>query len=91
MVEAYVLAAEQDRSGGDHRAAFKAYERQLAQLVKTKQDAVIGLGAAFAPGNRVQVFLRNAVIGLMGIPLVAKLAIGRSLRDPIELPPPPTG
>ena len=59
--------------------------------MKTKQDAVIGLGAAFAPGNRVQVFLRNAVIGLMGIPLVAKLAIGRSLRDPIELPPPPTG
>ena len=59
--------------------------------MKTKQDAAIGLGAAFAPRNRVQVFLRNAVIGVMGIPLVAKLAIGRSLRDPIELPPPPTG
>jgi hypothetical protein len=33
--------------------------------------------------------LRNTVLGLMGIPLVAKLAMGRSLRDPIELPPPP--
>jgi hypothetical protein len=33
--------------------------------------------------------LRNTLLGLMGIPLVAKLAMGRTLRDPIELPPPP--
>ena len=91
MVEAYVLAAELHRAGGDHRNAFTAYERQLAPLVRAKQDAAVRLGAAFAPRNRMQLLLRNTVVGLMGIPLVAKLAMGRSLRDPIELPPPPTG
>ncbi|TJY69023.1 FAD-binding domain [Arthrobacter sp. CAU 1506] len=89
MVEAYVLAAELQRSGGNCPAAFAAYERQLAPLVSAKQDAAIGLGAAFAPRNRLQLLLRNAVLGLMGIPMVARLAMGRSLRDPIELPPPP--
>lgn len=58
--------------------------------MRGKQDAAIGLGAAFAPRNRMQVVIRNTVVGLMGIPLVARLAMGRSLRDPIELPPPPT-
>ncbi len=91
MVEAYVLAAELHRSGGDHRAAFAAYEGQLAPVVRAKQDAAIGLCVAFAPRNRLQVLLRNTVMGLMGIPLVANLAMGRSLRDPIELPPPPSG
>ncbi len=89
MVEAYVLAAELHRAGGDHAAAFAAYERRLARVVRTKQDAAVGLGVAFAPRNRAQVLLRNTVFGLMGIPLVARLAMGRSLLDPIRLPPPP--
>ncbi|MEV7648364.1 FAD-binding domain [Arthrobacter sp. NPDC089319] len=86
MVEAYVLAAELQRPGAGHAAAFASYERQLASLVRVKQDAAIGLGAAFAPRNSGQLLLRNTVLGLMGIPLIAKLAMGRSLRDPIELP-----
>ncbi len=89
MVEAYVLAAELHRSGGDYHVAFAAYEQQLAPLIRTKQDAAIGMGVAFAPRNRVQLLFRNAVVGLIGIPLVAKLAMGRSLSDPIQLPPPP--
>ncbi|MHA6668205.1 FAD-binding domain [Homoserinimonas sp. A447] len=91
MVEAYVLAAELHEAGDDYRAAFAAYERQLAPLVRTKQDAAIGLGVAFAPRNRMQVLLRNTVVGLMAVPFIAQLAMGRSLRDPIQLPPPPTG
>lgn len=91
MVEAYVLASELDRARGDHTEAFAGYHRRLASLVLKKQDAAIGLGAAFAPRNRFQVLLRNTVVGLMGIPFVANLAIGRSLRDPIRLPPPPGG
>ncbi|MGN6197791.1 FAD-binding domain [Humibacter sp.] len=91
MVEAYVLASELDRTHCDHEAAFAGYHRQLASLVLKKQDAAIGLGAAFAPHNRMQLLLRNTVVGLMGIPFVANLAMGRSLRDPIRLPPPPGG
>ena len=34
MVEAYVLAAELQRSAGEHPEAFASYERQLAQLVR---------------------------------------------------------
>lgn len=86
MVEAYVLAAELDRARGDYRAAYTAHEEQLRALVRSKQDAAIGLRAAFAPRNGMQLLLRNAVVGLMGIPLVANLAMGRALRDPIELP-----
>jgi 2-polyprenyl-6-methoxyphenol hydroxylase-like FAD-dependent oxidoreductase len=91
MVEAYVLACALHEAGGDHRAAFAAYQGQPQGIVRAKQDAAIGMGSAFAPRNRAQVLLRDVVVGLMGIPLVANLAIGRSLRDPIVLPPPPAG
>jgi len=91
MVESYVLACALDKAGGDHRAALSSYEERLKAVVGDKQDAAIGLGSAFAPRNRAQLWLRAAVIALMGIPLVSRLAMGRSLRDPIELPPVPTG
>lgn len=90
MIEAYVLAAALRDAGGDHAAALQKYHQQLGQLVTAKQDAAIGLGAAFAPRNHMQLLLRNTVIKLMGIPLVTRLAVGRSLRDPIKLPPSPS-
>lgn len=90
MVEAYVLAMALHDAGGDHRVAIDRYQHSLATIVRDKQDAAIGLGAAFAPRNRLGVVIRDAVIGLMGIPLVTRLAVGQSLRDPIQLPPPPT-
>jgi len=86
MVEAYILATELARTD-DHRAAFAAYERQLATLVRQKQDAAIGLGVAFAPRTRAQLALRNVAMNLMALPFVANLVMGRSLRDPITLPP----
>lgn len=91
MIEAYVLAYELHEAQGDHRAAFAAYERRLAQLVRDKQDAAIGMGAAFAPRNRLQLLLRNVVVGLMVVPPIANMAMGRSLIDPIRLPPVPVG
>lgn len=91
MVEAYVLASALHEAQDDYGTAFAAYHRRLASLVSKKQDAAIGLGAAFAPRNRAQLLLRNAAFGLMGVPFVARLALGRSLRDPITLPTLPTG
>ncbi|NUQ72892.1 MAG: hypothetical protein HUU21_04980 [Polyangiaceae bacterium] len=38
------------------------------------------------PISRLQLFVRNQVMKLLGIPFVAKVAIGRSLVDKIELP-----
>lgn len=87
MIEAYVLAYELHEAQGDHRTAFASYQQRLAELVRGKQDAAIGLGAAFAPRNRAELLLRNAVVGLMAIPPIANIAMGRSLIDPIRLPP----
>ncbi|MBM7798248.1 2-polyprenyl-6-methoxyphenol hydroxylase-like FAD-dependent oxidoreductase [Microlunatus panaciterrae] len=85
MVEAYVLAAELSRVG-DHVEAFSRYEQRLASFLRSKQDAAVGLGPAFAPKNRLQLLLRNTVMRLMGLPKVADLAMGRSFHDAINLP-----
>ena len=89
MIEAYVLSAALARANGDHVEAFAEYERDLAPFVLSKQNAAIRLGAAFAPKNGLQLLLRNSVMRLLGVPFVAELAMGRSLRDAIELPAPP--
>ena len=85
MVEAYTVAAELSRTD-DHREAFARYQDRLAPLLRSKQDAALGLGVAFAPRSRLQLLLRNTVMKLMGLPKVADLAMGRSFRDAVELP-----
>jgi 2-polyprenyl-6-methoxyphenol hydroxylase-like FAD-dependent oxidoreductase len=86
MVEGYTLAAELARTN-DHREAFARYEERLAPLVRSKQDAAQGLGLAFAPKNKFQLFVRNTVLKTMGLPKVAAIAMGRSFHDRVELPP----
>lgn len=89
MIEAYVLAYELHEARGDHVVAFAGYQQRLAKLVRDKQDGATGMTGAFVPRNRPLLLLRNAVFGLMTIPPIAKLAIGRSLIDAIRLPPVP--
>ena len=86
MVESYVLADALARHRGDHAAAFSAYHATLGAVVRGKQDAALGMTAAFTPRNRPQLLLRDAVMGLLGLPPVSRLAMRRSLRDPIDLP-----
>jgi 2-polyprenyl-6-methoxyphenol hydroxylase-like FAD-dependent oxidoreductase len=86
MVEAYVLAAELARAAS-HGEAFAGYERKLTSFLRSKQKAAERLALAFAPKNRWQLFVRNTVMKLMAVPLVAKLAVGKSFKDAIELPP----
>ena len=88
MVEAYVLAAELAQARGDHVQAFARYEQSLMPFLRSKQKAAVRLAPAFAPRSGVQLFLRNSVLKLFNLPFVAKLAMGNSLRDAIELPPP---
>ena len=85
MVEAYTLASELARNV-DQQRAFARYEQQLMPLLKSKQDAALGLGAAFAPATRVQLLVRNTVMKLMSLPKVPGLVMGRSFHDSIELP-----
>ena len=88
MVEAYVLAAELAAARGNHVEAFARYERRLMAFLRSKQQAAVRLAPAFAPRSRRQLFLRNSILKLFNVPLVAKLAMGNSLRDAIELPAP---
>ena len=88
MVEAYVLAAELAQARGSHAQAFARYEQMLMPFLRTKQKAAVRLAPAFAPRSGVQLFLRNAILKLFNLPFVAKLAMGNSLRDAIELPAP---
>ena len=85
MAESYILAAELTRCG-DHRKAFARYEERLAPLLRSKQDAAVGLGLAFAPNSGLQLLVRNVVMRLMGLPKVADLVMGKSFRDAVELP-----
>ncbi|MDQ2661550.1 MAG: FAD-binding domain [Actinomycetota bacterium] len=85
MVEAYTLAAELAASD-DHAAAIARYQERLAPLLRSKQDAARGLGLAFAPKNRFQLFVRDTVMRMMGLPKVADIAVGRSFHDRVELP-----
>lgn len=91
MVEAYVLAAELGRARGNHVEAFTRYEQTLMPFLRSKQKAAVRLAPAFAPHSGLQLFVRNSVMKLMGVPFIAKLAMGNSLRDAIDLPRPPAG
>jgi 2-polyprenyl-6-methoxyphenol hydroxylase-like FAD-dependent oxidoreductase len=86
MVAAYVLAGELKQANGNHEVAFAAYEQRLHAVLAAKQKAAAKFAPFFAPNSRLRIFLRNQVMKLMGIPFVTKLAVGRELRDRIELP-----
>jgi 2-polyprenyl-6-methoxyphenol hydroxylase-like FAD-dependent oxidoreductase len=89
MIEAYALAAELATvatNGDGCSEAFARYEERLAPLVRSKQKAAEGLGLAFAPKNRFQLFVRNTVLKMMGLPKVVDIAMGRSFHDRVELP-----
>lgn len=86
MLGATVLAGELQLARGDHRLAFERYEQRLRAFIAHKQRAAEGFASSFVPGSAFGVALRNKLSSLLSIPLVAKLALGRSLRDDIELP-----
>jgi 2-polyprenyl-6-methoxyphenol hydroxylase-like FAD-dependent oxidoreductase len=85
MVEGYTLATEL-ATAPDYTSAFARYDKLLAPLIRSKQDAAQGLGLAFAPKNRYQLFVRNTIMKMMGLPKVADLAMGRSFHDKVVLP-----
>lgn len=86
MVEAYVLAGELLRCGGDPAVAFHAYEARLRSMVEAKQRSAERFASFFAPKTPIGIWLRNRLIRLMNLGLVADLSVGRSLRDDVELP-----
>jgi 2-polyprenyl-6-methoxyphenol hydroxylase-like FAD-dependent oxidoreductase len=88
MTEAYVLAGELNRAGGDYRAAFANHEKRLRSFVEDKQRAAETFASSFVPKTSVGIWTRNQATRLMGLPGVAGLLLGRvvNLRDDFDLP-----
>jgi 2-polyprenyl-6-methoxyphenol hydroxylase-like FAD-dependent oxidoreductase len=86
MVAAYILAGELHRSGGDYARAFARYQELFAPFVIEKQNAAPRFAGIFAPRSELALFLRNQVMNLLRIPLIADLAVGHDLADRISLP-----
>jgi 2-polyprenyl-6-methoxyphenol hydroxylase-like FAD-dependent oxidoreductase len=86
MVQAYVLAGELSRAGGDHREAFRRYEGQLRPIVEARQRSARGFASMFAPKTSLGLWTRNQASKLLNIPQVADWVIRREFRDDIALP-----
>jgi 2-polyprenyl-6-methoxyphenol hydroxylase-like FAD-dependent oxidoreductase len=86
MAEAYVLAGELARHGGDHEKAFAAYERLMMPFIRQKQKSAASFASSFAPKTSLGITFRNLVTKLLRIPFVADYFIGADLRDDIDIP-----
>lgn len=85
MLGAYVLAGEIARAP-DHRQAFAAYEQRLRAFMEHKQRNARRFASQFVPGSELGLLVRRWITRVMSIPGVANLALGRSLRDRLDLP-----
>lgn len=86
IIDAYVLAGELARAGGDHATAFGAYENRLRGFIDGKQRAARNFASQFAPRTRFGLLARRWATHAMSIPGVAQLLLGRALRDDVDLP-----
>lgn len=86
MTEAYVLAGELHRFGGDFAAGFAAYAAQLQDYTHAKQAGAVGFKGFFAPRSGFGLFLREVSIHLMRIPGMAKRLIGPGFFNNFALP-----
>jgi 2-polyprenyl-6-methoxyphenol hydroxylase-like FAD-dependent oxidoreductase len=86
MIEAYVLAGELYRAGGDLARAFAAYEARLRPFVTAKQQAALRFRRFFAPSTAFALALRNMAVNSLRFRFLARRWLARSLHDDLELP-----
>ncbi|MGB8221014.1 MAG: FAD-binding domain [Polyangiales bacterium] len=86
VTEAFVLADELRRAGGDYAQAFDAFENSLRPFLADKQKGALRLRGFFAPKTSLSLFIRNLAIRLASIPLFTRSVVGASLRDDFVLP-----
>ena len=86
MVSAYILAGELHQAGSDYAGAFGRYQDRFESFVLKKQKSASRFAGIFVPKSETSMWIRNQVMNLLTIPLVAKLAAGRDFTDDLELP-----
>jgi 2-polyprenyl-6-methoxyphenol hydroxylase-like FAD-dependent oxidoreductase len=96
LVGAYVLAHELVAAGGDHRAAFAAYEQRMRHFVTVNQKQANNIKRMVA-GSRFTLWLNMTMMRLMPyLPGTAKImekvkAEIRDVSNAVELPVTPPG
>lgn len=86
MIGAYVLAGELSRTPDSPEKALTRYQALLHPFMLAKQKAAEKFATAFTPKTRWGLFVRDQVTKAFAIPYVAKLMLGGSLLDRIDLP-----
>lgn len=83
---AYVLAGELAAAGGDHRAAFAAYEKEIRKFTTACQRVAGGAGSFFAPRSAGALRRRDQAEGL---PRAGPRGMTAGPRGPAVTPPGP--
>jgi 2-polyprenyl-6-methoxyphenol hydroxylase-like FAD-dependent oxidoreductase len=86
MIAAYILAGELHRADGNYAQAFHRYQALFAPFVREKQKTALRFAGFLAPRSKSALFFRNAIMNLLTVPWVAKVAMGNSFLDEISLP-----
>jgi 2-polyprenyl-6-methoxyphenol hydroxylase-like FAD-dependent oxidoreductase len=86
MVAAYILAGELHVAGSDYATAFTRYQERFAAFVRKKQKGALRFAGTFAPKSRFSMFLRNQIMNVLKVPLVAEIVAGRDLADKLTVP-----
>jgi 2-polyprenyl-6-methoxyphenol hydroxylase-like FAD-dependent oxidoreductase len=86
MAEAYVLAGELRKCGGDYAAAFAHYKKRLMPFLKRKQEFAARFASSFAPKTAFGIASRKLLMQLLRLPFAADFLFGRVLRDDFKLP-----
>ncbi len=85
MTEAYVLAGELVRAGGNHRQAFDAYQTLLRPVIGTKQAGAVRYIPFFATRTQFGLWFRSVAMRMANhVPLATMFA--GSVRDDFTLP-----
>jgi len=86
MLEAYVLAGELHRAGGEVTRALAAYEARLRSFVTAKQKAALRLRGFFAPRTSLALKVRNLIVNVLSRGPIGKRWLASELRDDLALP-----
>jgi 2-polyprenyl-6-methoxyphenol hydroxylase-like FAD-dependent oxidoreductase len=86
LAQAYVLAGELERAGGDHRIAFRDYEQLLRPFLREKQKVAEGFASSVVPETRFGMWIRNQATKVMRLPKMTEMLMGGTMRDDFDLP-----
>ncbi|TDD14096.1 FAD-dependent monooxygenase [Nonomuraea diastatica] len=91
VIGAYVLAGELAAAGGDHTAAFRAYEREMADYVRGSRDYAARMVKQVIPGTQARIWAGAQIFRLLDVlpagpaRLLSKLADTTGLHDKVNV------